>query len=89
MQEAQASGLPVIAPDAGGPRDLVDHGRTGFLLEDFGQLMSTVDILRDGVTRWRMGMAARSSVLGRTWPAVCEELVGHYRQVARTSAQVA
>lgn len=89
VQEAQASGLPVIAPDAGGPRDLIDHGRTGFLLNDFDRLESIVDILRDDATRWRMGMAARSSVLGRTWPAICEELVGHYHQVARTSVRVA
>ncbi|MGQ0839239.1 glycosyltransferase family 4 protein [Actinokineospora sp.] len=84
VQEAMASGVPVIAPDAGGPRDLVDHGRTGFLLDPatFGaDLDSTVDRLTDALLRRRMGAAARSDVLGRTWSAVCEELLGHYDEV--------
>jgi D-inositol-3-phosphate glycosyltransferase len=32
--EAAACGTPVIASDVGGLRTLVDHGRTGFLVED-------------------------------------------------------
>jgi phosphatidylinositol alpha 1,6-mannosyltransferase len=90
VQEALASGLPVAAPDAGGPRDLVEHGRTGFLLEphdDDGfaaELRSTVECLRHRAVRRRLGVAARASVLGRTWPVVCDELLGHYDQVSNS-----
>ena len=87
-QEALASGLPVLAPNAGGPRDLVTHGRTGYLLAPYdddrfaAELCAYVDRLRDRGSRRRMGAAARESVVGRTWPAVCEELLGHYAQVS-------
>jgi len=87
-QEALASGLPVIAPDAGGPRDLVEHGHTGFLIEPHddarfaAELVSTVELLRHRAVRRRLGVAARESVLDRTWPAVCAELLGHYGQVS-------
>jgi phosphatidylinositol alpha 1,6-mannosyltransferase len=85
VQEAQASGLPVIAPDAGGPRDLVAPYRTGLLIpvaEFESRLPVAVDHLID--ERHRYSVAARRSVLGRTWPSVCEELLGHYRAVHTT-----
>lgn len=82
VQEAMASGLPVIAPDAGGPRDLVVHGRTGLLLpvREYGSRVSeSVDRLL--AERERYAVAARRSVLGRTWPVICEQLMGHYQAV--------
>ena len=90
VQEALASGVPVVAPNAGGPRDLVIPGRTGFLLEiaDFEHyLPGAVMHLIQG--RSRYAPAARRSVLQRTWPAICDELLGHYeavRGVRRTKA---
>lgn len=90
IQEAMASALPVIAPDAGGPRDLVSPFRTGYLL-DVGRfedtLPSIVHSLHDDAVRAAFGRAAGQAVRSRTWPAVCAELVGHYRSV--TGAGVA
>ncbi|CAA0110873.1 GDP-mannose-dependent alpha-mannosyltransferase [Mycolicibacterium vanbaalenii] len=82
VQEAMASGLPVIAPDAGGPRDLVAPYRTGLLLpvgEFEARLPESVDHLV--AERRRYSLAARRSVLGRTWPVICDELVAHYDEV--------
>ncbi len=86
VQEAMASGLPVIAPDAGGPRDLVS-ARTGLLLgvrEFEYRISESVNYLL--AERQRYGVAARRSVLSRTWPAICDELLMHYQAVQQDSA---
>ncbi|MET0452873.1 MAG: glycosyltransferase family 1 protein [Mycobacterium sp.] len=82
VQEAMASGLPVVAPDAGGPRDLVAPMHTGLLLpvnEFEAKLPGAVAHLL--AERQRYSLAARRSVLARTWPAVCDQLLGHYDAV--------
>ncbi|GHF72387.1 phosphatidylinositol alpha 1,6-mannosyltransferase [Amycolatopsis bartoniae] len=94
VQEAMASGLPVLAPAAGGPKDLVLPGRTGYLLPadraGFArELVERVDDLRDPALRARLGQKARKVVLGRTWPAVCGELVEHYEAVTGRVARAA
>lgn len=87
LQEAAASGLPVVAPAAGGPLDLVADGVTGYLVppSDPGALTAAVARLAaDAATRAAFGSAGRSRVLGRTWPALTEELIGHYAAVLGT-----
>ncbi len=91
LQEAAASGLPVVAPAAGGPLDLVSDGVTGFLVRpcDPGALAGAVARLAaDPGLRARQGRAARQRVLGRTWTALGDELIGHYEAVLRAGSAV-
>ncbi len=81
LQEAAASGLPVVAAAAGGPLDLVRDGRTGLLVEpgDASALAAAVARLAaDPALRAAQGAAGRRLVLGRGWPVLCDELLGHY-----------
>ena len=84
IQESLASGVAVIAPNSGGPLDLVQHGRTGFLLDtsNSSDLIAAFELLTDSNTRALMGVAARQSVLHRTWEKVNNQLIDHYRKLS-------
>lgn len=95
IQEAAATGLPVIAPRAGGPIDLVDHGRTGLLFDPEAtegpeSLAGCVASLTSDEDAWArralMGEAARAHVEPRSWSSLVRTLIGHYSSVVRAAA---
>jgi glycosyltransferase involved in cell wall biosynthesis len=68
--EAQASGLPVIVSDVGGPKDLVEDGFDGRVTKglDLDALTSAVrQLVEDEELRKRMGEASRARVAERDW----------------------
>lgn len=84
VQEAMASGVPVVAPAAGGPLDLVDHGRTGLLVppRDADAVRDAVrSLVADPALRAVYGAAGHDTVDGRTWAAIGDQLIGHYGDV--------
>jgi glycosyltransferase involved in cell wall biosynthesis len=69
--EAQASGLPVVVSDSGGPKELVAHKANGLItrshnVEDFTDAIRA--LVTDQPLRERMANFARDSVTDRSWP---------------------
>ena len=92
IQEAMASGVPVVATGRGGPLDLVENSRTGWLYEpgDLSAMRARVqDLVGDDAKRRAFASAAHASVQDRTWPALCAELVQHYKEVVHATPAVA
>jgi glycosyltransferase involved in cell wall biosynthesis len=70
--EAQASGVPVVVSDSGGPKELVEDAENGLItrshdVDDFTRAVRR--LITDPALRERMGNRARKSVIDRTWPA--------------------
>src|SRR6266702_2398842 len=69
--EAQASGLPVVVSDSGGPKELVADKANGLItrshdVEDFTRAIRT--LVTNRALRERMANSARDSVTDRNWP---------------------
>jgi len=83
--EAMASGLPVIAADAGGFRESVQPGRNGVLVpadDPRSCAAALVELVSDAVLRTRLGVAARATALERDQRAEDDELLHQYRALA-------
>jgi phosphatidylinositol alpha 1,6-mannosyltransferase len=80
IQEALASGVPVIGPNSGGPVDLISHGVTGLLIDTANpfELLAAVDTLRSNPEFQQMRFAAREAVKHRTWDYINSQLMDHY-----------
>ncbi len=86
IQEAMASRVPVVAPAAGGPVDLIEPGVNGHLFRagDDVDLVASVDrLVRNPEARRQLAEAGWLAVQDRTWSAIGDQLVGHYLRVIR------
>jgi len=66
--EAMSCGVPVVATNVGGVKEVVEHGRTGFLHDPFdieAMAASILQLLRNGDMRIAMGQEGRKTALDR------------------------
>jgi phosphatidylinositol alpha 1,6-mannosyltransferase len=87
IQEAQAAGVAVVAPNRGGPRHLIRDSHTGYLVDSsrWGAFREKVlHLLEHPEERNRMSRNAREAVKGKTWQKNNEELLAYYSQARDT-----
>jgi glycosyltransferase involved in cell wall biosynthesis len=87
--EAMAHGVPVVASDVGGLRDLVVDGTTGVLVPagDVAALRAALQrLLRDPAERSRLGSAARERARREfAWDGVAARLISAYGDALRAT----
>ena len=86
LVEGMACGLPAIAVDAHGPGQIVDDGRTGWLVEpDDEEALADalVAAVNDPAERRRRGEVAREEVRAAySWPSLAERVASVYRELS-------
>jgi glycosyltransferase involved in cell wall biosynthesis len=85
--EGMAAGVPVIAAGAGGPAEILEHGRTGILYEpnDGAALAGCMRRLQDPALRERLSAAAREEVRRYEPKIVASDLQRLYAAVSATA----
>ncbi|HNY42509.1 MAG TPA: glycosyltransferase [Bryobacteraceae bacterium] len=83
--EAMASGVPAVVTDSGGPRYLVRHARTGFIVSSPQEAaMRIVELARrPGLLASMSRRARKQALLSHSWDSVFEGVYCGYSNVLR------
>ncbi|MEK7834470.1 MAG: glycosyltransferase, partial [Acidobacteriota bacterium] len=85
--EAQASGVPAIVSDQGGPKFIIRDGETGFVAaSERGFLDATLKLMAEPELHHQMREAARELACRASWDAVFEQVYQAYEVCLQRAA---
>ncbi|MCH7907896.1 MAG: glycosyltransferase family 4 protein, partial [Chloroflexi bacterium] len=85
LLEAMAAGVPIVASDIEGYRDVVTHGVDGLLArprDDMALAGALRTLIEDRTLRTQMGAAGRRNAQKYRWPAVASRVLDFYKRTA-------
>ncbi|MDQ3132745.1 MAG: glycosyltransferase [Acidobacteriota bacterium] len=81
IQEANASGVPCLVTDQGGPKFIVREGETGFIAKDFNDFVKfSVELIDNPEKLAKLKKNSRHFAISRSWEAVFESVYNAYRE---------
>jgi len=88
IQEANASGVPAIVTDQGGPKFIVRDNETGFVAKNFDDFVKfSLVLMNDAEKLKEMKIAAREFAKSRSWDAVFESVYRAYAEACAIAAE--
>jgi len=86
LLEAMAAGLPPVASNVSGNRDIVAHGENGLLVapgDVTGLAAAVLQMLGNTADREKMARQAKSVALAFSWQAIAQQYVDIYQSVSQ------
>ncbi len=80
-QEANASGVPSLVTNQGGPKFIIKHNESGFIAEDFDDFVKySLELMDNAEKLAKMKQKARQNAQLSSWDAVFESVYDAYRE---------
>jgi len=88
-QEANASGVPTIVTDQGGPKFIIKHNESGFIAENFDDFVKYSLLLMNNPEKLAtMKKLSRANAMSSSWDSVFEAVYDAYREAIEIAEKI-